>query len=78
LLIWRVGWWKWLIKALVHWHRDFGQLGMMFLLNPLHKTLPSFVKVVKGCVIFKFALDHKVHFSLKIQRKFILKTASAN
>jgi hypothetical protein len=39
--------------------------------------LPTFVKVVEGCVIFNFALDHKVHFSSKMQRKFNLKTASA-
>jgi hypothetical protein len=39
--------------------------------------LPTFVKVVEGCVIFNFAIDHKVQFSLKIQRKFNLKTASA-
>jgi hypothetical protein len=45
---------------------------------PCIKPLPTFVKVVEGCVIFNFGLDHKVHFSLKIQRKFILKTASAN
>jgi hypothetical protein len=42
------------------------------------KPLPTFVKVVEGCVIFNFAIDRKVHFSLKIQRKFNLKTASAN
>jgi hypothetical protein len=41
-------------------------------------SLPTFVKVVEGCVIFHFAVDHKVHFSLKIKRKFNLKTASAN
>jgi hypothetical protein len=41
-------------------------------------SLPTFVKVVEGCVIFNFVADHKVHFSLKIQRKFNLKTASAN
>jgi hypothetical protein len=45
---------------------------------PWVKPLPTFVKVVEGCVIFNFAIDHKVHFSLKIQRKFNLKTASAN
>jgi hypothetical protein len=45
---------------------------------PRIKRLPTFVKVVEGCVIFNFALDHKVHFSLKIQRKFIFKTASTN
>jgi hypothetical protein len=28
--------------------------------------LPTFVKVVEGCLIFNFAIDHKVHFSLKI------------
>jgi hypothetical protein len=49
----------------------------MFLLDPLHKTLPAFANVVEGSLIFNFALDHKVHFSLKIQRKFNLKTASA-
>jgi hypothetical protein len=38
--------------------------------------LPTFVKVVDECLIFNFAIDHKVHFSLKIQRKFNLKTAS--
>jgi hypothetical protein len=45
---------------------------------PCIKPLPTFAKVVEGCVIFNFASDHNVHFSLKIQRKFILKTASAN
>jgi hypothetical protein len=39
--------------------------------------LPTFVKVVEGCVIFNFAIDRKVQFSLKIQRKFNLKTPSA-
>jgi hypothetical protein len=39
---------------------------MMFLLNFLNKTPPTFVKVVEGCVIFNFASDQKVHFSLKI------------
>jgi hypothetical protein len=45
---------------------------------PCIKPLLTIVKIVEVCVIFNFALDHKVHFSLKIQRKFILKTASAN
>jgi hypothetical protein len=43
---------------------------------PCIKPLPTFVKVVEGCVIFNFDLDHKVHFSLKIQKKSNLKTAS--
>jgi hypothetical protein len=33
---------------------------------PCMKPLPTFVKVVEGCAIFNIALDHKVHFSLKI------------
>jgi hypothetical protein len=45
---------------------------------PCIKPLTTFVKVVEGCVIFNFASDHNVHFSLKIQRKFVFKTASAN
>jgi hypothetical protein len=40
--------------------------------------LQTFVKVVEGCVISNFAVDHKVHFSLKIQRKFNLKTIQRN
>jgi hypothetical protein len=44
---------------------------------PCIKPLPAFAIVVEGSLIFNFALDHKVHFSLKIQRKFNLKTASA-
>jgi hypothetical protein len=39
---------------------------------------PTFVKVVEGCVIFNFAIDRKVHYSLEIQRKKILNNASAN
>jgi hypothetical protein len=39
---------------------------------------PTFVKVVEGCVIFNFAIDRKVHYSLEIQRKTILNNASAN
>jgi hypothetical protein len=50
---------------LFHWRREFGQFGMMFLLDFLNET-PTFVKVVEGCVIFNFASDHKGHFSLKI------------
>jgi hypothetical protein len=45
---------------------------------PWVKPLPTFVKVVEGCLIFNFDIDHKVHFSFKIQRKLNLKTASAN
>jgi hypothetical protein len=44
---------------------------------PCIKPLPAFAIVVEGSLIFNFALDPKVQFSLKIQRKFILKTASA-
>jgi hypothetical protein len=44
---------------------------------PCIRPLPAFAIVVEGSLIFNFALDHKVHFSLKIQRKFNLKTASA-
>jgi hypothetical protein len=40
--------------------------------------LPTFVNVVEGCVIFNFAIDCKVHYSLEIQRKTILNNASAN
>jgi hypothetical protein len=42
------------------------------------KPLPTFVKVVEGCVIFNFAIDRKVHYCLEIQRKTILNNASAN
>jgi hypothetical protein len=28
--------------------------------------LPTFVKVVEGCVIFNFAIDRKVHYTLEI------------
>jgi hypothetical protein len=42
------------------------------------KPLPAFAIVVEGSLIFNFAIECKVHFSLKIQRKFNLKTASAN
>jgi hypothetical protein len=42
------------------------------------KPLPSFGKVVEGCVIFNFAIDRKVHYSLEIHRKTILNIASAN
>jgi hypothetical protein len=30
------------------------------------KPLPTFGKVVEGCVIFNFAIDRKVHYSLEI------------
>jgi hypothetical protein len=42
------------------------------------KPLPTFVKVVEGCVIFNFSIDSKVHYCLEIQRKTILNNASAN
>jgi hypothetical protein len=42
------------------------------------KPLPTFVKVVEGCVIFNFAIDRKVHYYLEIQRKTILNNALAN
>jgi hypothetical protein len=42
------------------------------------KPLPAFAIVVEESLIFNFAIDCKVHFSLKIQRKSNLKTASAN
>jgi hypothetical protein len=38
------------------------------------KPLPTFVKVVEECLIFNFASDPKMHFSLKNWRKAILKT----
>jgi hypothetical protein len=47
-------------------------------LIPWVTPLPTFVKVVEGCVIFNFAIDRKVHYSLEIQRKTILHNASAN
>jgi hypothetical protein len=46
--------------------------------NSWTKPLPTFVKVVEECLIFNFASDPKMHFSLKNWRKAILKTASAN
>jgi hypothetical protein len=39
------------------------------------KPLQVFVKVVEECLIFNFASDPKVQFSLKNLRKTILKTA---
>jgi hypothetical protein len=42
------------------------------------KPLPAFAIVVEGSSILTFAIDCKVYFSLKIQRKSNLKTASAN
>jgi hypothetical protein len=33
------------------------------------KPLPTFVKVVEGCVIFNFAIECKVHYSLEIREK---------
>jgi hypothetical protein len=54
--------------------REIGQVGMAFLLELLNKTLPTFVKVVEECLIFNFASDPKMHFSLKNWRKAILKT----
>jgi hypothetical protein len=38
------------------------------------KPLQVFVKVVEECLIFNFASDPKVQFSLKNLRKTILKT----
>jgi hypothetical protein len=42
------------------------------------KPLPAFVKVVEEYVIFNFAINCKVHFSLEIWRKSILNKASAH
>jgi hypothetical protein len=44
---------------------------------PWVKPLPAFAIVEERSSIFNFAIDCKVHFSLKIQRKTNLKTASA-
>jgi hypothetical protein len=41
------------------------------------KPLTAFAIFVEGSLIFNFAVDCKLHFSLKIQRKTNLKTASA-
>jgi hypothetical protein len=43
---------------------------------PCTKPLTTFAIVVEGSLIFNFAVDCKLHFSLKIQRKTNLKTAS--
>jgi hypothetical protein len=45
---------------------------------PWIKPLPAFVVVEEGSLILNFAIDCKVHFSLKIQRKSNFKTASTN
>jgi hypothetical protein len=50
----------------------------MFLLDSLDKTTTSFAIVIEESLIFNFAVDHKVHYNLEIQRKTNLKTASAN
>jgi hypothetical protein len=42
--------------------------------NSWTKPLQVFVKVVEECLIFNFASDPKVQFSLKNWRKTILKT----
>jgi hypothetical protein len=42
--------------------------------NPWTKPLQVFVKVVEGCLLFNFASDTKMQFSLKNLRKTILKT----
>jgi hypothetical protein len=42
---------------------------------PCTKPLTAFAIVVEGSLIFNFAVDCKMHFSLKIQRKTNLKTA---
>jgi hypothetical protein len=42
--------------------------------NPWTKPLLVFVKVVEGCLLFNFASDPKIQFSLKNWRKTILKT----
>jgi hypothetical protein len=56
----------------------FAKLARCSCSIPWVKPLPTFVKVVEGCVIFNFAIDRKVHYSLEIQRKTILNNASAN
>jgi hypothetical protein len=43
-------------------------------LNSWTKPLQVFVKVVERCLIFNFASDPKMQFSLKNWRKTILKT----
>jgi hypothetical protein len=42
--------------------------------NSWAKPLQVFVKVIEGCLIFNFASDPKLQFSLKNWRKTILKT----
>jgi hypothetical protein len=42
--------------------------------NPWTKPLQVFVKVVEGCLLFNFASDPKLQFSLKNWRKTIVKT----
>jgi hypothetical protein len=46
--------------------------------NSWTKPLQVFVKVVEECLIFNFASDPKVQFSLKNWRKTILKTVQRN
>jgi hypothetical protein len=65
---------------------DFLFIGAEILANlaccscsiPWIKPLLAFAIVEEGSLIFNFAIDCKVHFSLKIQRKSNLKTASTN
>jgi hypothetical protein len=45
---------------------------------PCTKPLTAFAIVGEGSLIFNFAVDCKMHFSLKTQRKTNLKTTSTN
>jgi hypothetical protein len=62
----------------IHRAEKTSKLACCSCLIPWIKPLPTFVKVVQGCVIFNFAIDRKVHYSLEVQRKTILNIASAN
>jgi hypothetical protein len=53
----------------VHRCREFDRVGMAFLARILEQN-PH----VEGCLIFNFASDPKMQFSLKNWRKAILKT----
>jgi hypothetical protein len=78
LLVWGVGGWKWKTRPwfTVHRRRDFGQIGMVFLLDFLSKTTTNLCESFEGCVIFNFASDRRCTFVWKFREKLFWKRLS--
>jgi hypothetical protein len=57
-------------KSIVHHGRDFCQVSLQFMPNPLIQTPRAFVKLVEGSVVSKFGSQTLEQFCLENLRKF--------